>query len=453
MDQREIDITLNRIRSALEKQRLEDGVQILMELHPADQAEVFNAMESDEREGLIPYLDVPATAALFEELEDQDVLDVVGGMQPDRLADVLDEMDPDEAADLLGDLPPEQASQALSQMEDASEVLPLLGYPDETAGGLMTTAYVALRRQTTAAKAIDFFRAISPETEIPYDIFVVDRERHLIGVVGLRELVISSPETTVEMIMDRDVIYVTVGVDQEEVARIMMRYDLSAIPVVDGNERLVGVVTLDDIVDVIEEETTEDILHLSAVETGPVSDKSYWSQRIRDVARSRFVWLLVLFVAATFTGGIMRFYERELETVVALSFFVPLLMGTGGNSGSQTVATVIRALALREIRPRDALKVWLREAQTASILGIMLGLVAFSWGMLWGGDFYLAVTVSISVAAVVVWANSVAALVPLVASNFGIDPTMVSGPMMSTLIDGTGLVIYFSLASLIIPQL
>jgi magnesium transporter len=448
-----IEIIVERIRSALETQRIEDAVAILLELHPADLAEAFNLLSDEEQEFLLPLMDIQTTADLLEELEDEDVLDAVESLTPERLADVLDEMEPDEAADLLGDLTPEQASEALSQMEDAEEVIPLLGYPDETAGGLMTTSYIALRRHTTTEQAIQFLRQVSPETEIPYYLYVVDRNKRLIGVVGLRELVIPPPGTIMEDIMDHEVIHVMVGVDQEDVAHVMVRYDLAAVPVVDDQHRLVGIVTHDDIIDVLEDETTEDILHLGAVETGPVIDKPYWSQRIQDVVRSRFVWLLILFIAETFTGTVLRHFEGELRVVVALSFFVPLLIGTGGNAGSQTVATVIRALAVRDIRHRDLFRVLWREVRTGLLLGALLGLVAFGWALLWRVGIELAVTVGITVATICVWANTVAALVPLIASRIGIDPTNVSGPLMTTLIDGTGLIIYFTLAALILPQL
>lgn len=453
MDQNQIDITLGRVRAFIEQQRLEDGVQMLLELRPADQAEVFNQLDDGEQALLLPHLDIRSTAALFEEMEDQQVLDAAEDMDASRLADVLDQMDPDDAADLLGDLPPEQASEALAQMEEAADVLPLLGYPDETAGGLMTTSYIALRRQNTAGQAIDFLRKHSLDTDIPYYIYVIDREKHLTGVVGLRELVITSPDTLIENIMDRDVIFANVGMDQEEVARIMGKYGLAALPVVNIQQHLVGVITYDDIAEVIQEEVTEDFLHLGGIESGPVSDKPYWDQRVVDIVRSRFFWLLILFVAETFTGTVLRHYESEIETVVALSFFVPLLIGTGGNAGSQTVATVIRALALREVRPRDAIQVWFREVKTALLLGLLIGLVALGRSMLWGVDYHLAMTVGITVTTIVIWANTVASVVPLFASAVGIDPTIVSGPLMTTLIDGTGLVIYFSLAAWILPQL
>jgi magnesium transporter len=448
-----LEITIDRIHTLLESQRIQDATAILLELHPADQAEVFNSLSDQEQDLLLPLLDIPATADLLEELEDEEVLEAVEGLTTERLADVLDEMEPDEAADLLGDLPPIQASEVLAQMEDAGEVVPLLGYPDETAGGLMTTWFIALRRQTTAEQAIEFLRQVGPENKFRYYLYVVDREKRLIGVVGLRDLVVASPGTKMEAIMNPDVIHVTAATDQEEVAQVMTRYDLASLPVVDDQNRLLGVVTHDDIVDVLEDETTEDILHLGAVETGPAIARPYWDQKILHVVRSRFVWLLALFFAETFTGTVLRHFESELQTVVALSFFVPLLIGTGGNAGSQTVATIIRGMALREVRPKDVARVWWREVRTGLLLGLLIGLVAYFRALLWQVDPGLAFTVALTVASICVWANTVAALVPLAANALGIDPTIVSGPLMTTLIDGTGLIIYFSLAALILPQL
>ena len=443
---------LENIQAELAEGRLSEAIHILLQLHPVDQAEIFNLLEEEEQDRLISGLDIPTTADLLEELDDEPTLEAVEFFSTDRLADVLDEMEPDEAADLLGDLPPDQVSEVLAQMEDADEVVPLLGYPDETAGGLMTTWFIALRRHTTAGQAIDFLRTISPETDVPYYLYVVDRNKLLTGVVGLRSLVVALPDTPVEEIMDPEVISVPVGTDQEEVARIFSRYNLATLPVVDEQKRLIGVITADDIVEVMEEEATEDYLRLGAIETGPVIDKPYWTQRINDVVRSRFVWLLVLFVAETFTGTVLRHYESELQTVVALSFFIPLLIGTGGNAGSQTVATVIRALALHEVRTKDILRVWWREVRVGILLGLLIGISGYFRSLLWGVDWHMAITVGVTLAVICTWATTVASLVPILANRVRIDPTIISGPLMTTLIDGTGLIIYFSLAALILPQ-
>jgi magnesium transporter len=221
-------------------------------------------------------------------------------------------------------------------------------------------------------------------TDRRYYVYVVDRDRKLLGVVGLRELITAKPDTVAEDLMNRDVMHVTTGTDQEEVARIIARYNLAALPVVNEEGMLQGVVTHDDVLDVLQAETTEDVLHFGAIESGPISDRPYWSQKISQVVRSRFVWLLALFVAETLTGTVLRRFSGELEAVLALAFFVPLIIGTGGNAGSQTVTTVVRALALKEVARSDALRVLGRELVTAVLLGLMLGIVALFRVDLWG---------------------------------------------------------------------
>lgn len=449
----ELQIAAERIQAALSEEHFDQALEIFRALSPGDQAELFTQLEEEQQAEMIARLDVESTADLFDRLTDSETLEAAENLPIERLADILEEMQPDEAADLLGDLPPEQAAQALEEMEDLEDVLPLLGFPDETAGGRMTTEYIAMRRHTRADQAIKFLRDISPDHEVPYYIFVVDREKRLVGVLGLRELVIAPPDTIMEDIMDTEVVYVTSGTDQEEVAREMMRHDLSAIPVLDEQHHLLGVITHDDIIDVIQQEASEDILKLGGVETGAILDIPYWSQKISQVVRSRFSWLIILFVAETLTGTVLRHFEEELRTVVALSFFVPLLIGTGGNAGSQTVATIIRGMALGDVSRRDLPRVLWRELRTGFLLGLLVGVVGYGRALLWGVDWHMAVTVGITIAFICTWATSIAALVPILANRVGIDPTVVSGPLMATLIDATGLVIYFSLAALIIPGL
>jgi magnesium transporter len=449
----DLHLDLERIQELLEQEKYQEALNLFNDLAVGDQVVLFNHLNEDHQEELVRRLGAEAAAELFNRLTDAQALEAAENLPTQQLSEILDEMQPDQVADILGDLPPDQANEALQQMEDPEDVIPLLGYPDETAGGRMTTEYIAMRRHTKAGQGIEFLREVSPSHEVPYYIFVIDRERRLCGVVGMRELVVANPEKLVEDLMNPDVVYVTAGTDQEEVVKVMDNHNLSAIPVVDDNQHLLGVITHDDVIDVLKEEAGEDILQLGGVEPGPLLDVPYWSQRLSMVVRSRFTWLLTLFVAETLTGTVMRHYDQELQTVVALSFFVPLMIGTGGNAGSQTVATVIRGMALGEVKRSDIFWVWWREFRTGIALGLLLGAVGFFRALLWGVDQNLALTVSLTIAFICAWANSVAALVPLIADRLGIDPTIISGPLMSTFIDATGLVIYFSLAAAILPQL
>jgi magnesium transporter len=453
VEQVQIATTLETIRVALEAGRVEEAIVALIRLRPPDRAELFADLTDDDQATLFPRLDIPVAADLLEELESEDAADAAESLPSGHLADVLDEMDPDEAADILGDLPPERAAAALAQMEEAEDVIPLLGHPDETAGGLMTTDYIALRRHTTATQAIEFLRQTMGTTPRPYYLYVVDRNKRLLGVVGLRELVVAAPDAVAESIMSRDVVTVKAKTDQEEVARTLGRYGLTALPVIDEDGVLQGVITHDDVLDVLEQETTEDVLHLGGIESGPISDKPYWTQRIPEIVRSRFVWLLGLFAAETLTGTVLRHFHNELAAVITLSYFIPLIIGTGGNAGSQTVTTIIRALALHEVRRRDVLRVLWREVRTSLALGLLLGLVAFGRVMLWGVGTEIAIIVGVTILTVCMWANVVGSLIPIAADALGIDPTVMSAPLIATLVDATGLLIYMTVAGVILAEI
>lgn len=453
MEQETIQTLVERIQQKTDAGQLEAAIADLVELHPADRAEVFFQLNQNAQQQLMARFSVPVVAEILEELSDQEAVEASVSLSAARLADVLDEMEPDEAADLLGDLTPARAAQALSEMQEADEVIPLLSHADETAGGLMTTSFVALQRKTTAAEAIQYLRQISPETEAPYYLYVIDDKRRLTGIVGLRDLIVASPEAQVQSFMDEEVVSIPDDADQEDAARTMARYDLAALPVVDADNVLQGVITYDDVIDVFEEEATEDVLNLAGIEGSAISDRPYWSLRIPEIVRSRFVWLLVLFVAQTLTTAVLRHFQGELEAAISLSFFVPLLIGTGGNAGAQTVTTVIRAIALEEVQTRDVFRVIAREVRTGLLLGLLLAIVAYFWVLLSGLHPPLALVVSITVFAITIWANLVGAGIPIFASWVGVDPTVMSAPLISTLVDATGLLIYFSVAILVLQRL
>jgi magnesium transporter len=445
MEQQLVDQMLTLVRARLEADDLRGAIALIEALRAPDQAEVFGDLQPEQQQVLLPRLQVGDAADILEELEDEDAAELASRLEMDALAPILDEMEPDEAADLLGDLHPEQAKIALEGMTAADEVRPLLEHPDESAGGLMTPELVTLRRWMTAGEAIVHIRNLAPVSETVYYVFVIDDEGRLCGVVNLRQLIVADPTTRIEEIMDPEVIRVHVGIDQEECARLMARYDLLALPVVDNGDHLVGLITVDDLVDVLEEETTKDIQRLGGAE--PL-ERPYLSTGILTVAWKRIGWLLLLFVTETLTGTVLRHFQHELDTMVALAFFVPLLIGTGGNAGSQTTSTIIRALALREVDFRDFLKVVWHEVRAGVLLGVIMGAIAFGRALTWGTGHTMALVVSLSIFTIVVWANSVGSVLPLLAARLRIDPTVVSGPFMSTLVDATGLFIYFTVAKL-----
>ncbi len=449
MDPQNLDITIERLRAALVTNRTGDAVSVLLELHPADQAEVFNLLSDEERGYLLPVIDINATADLLEELEDEDVLEAVEALTTERLADVLDEMEPDEAADLLGDLTPEQATEVLAQMEDPSDVIPLLGYPDETAGGLMTTSYIALRRHTKVDQAILFLRQLSIDNEVPYYLYVVDKEKHLLGVVSMRELVISSSDTVMEDIMDTEVIHVNASDDQEAAARVMSRYDLAAVPVVDEQKRLVGVITHDDILDVLEAEATEDIYRLATVTDSDLEPES----PIRDHLRGRLPWMFLNMGTAMFASWVITNFEDLIAKVAMLAAFQSVIAGLGGNSGSQNVVMLVRAMALGKISASRIWDVMLRQIMIGLLQGAAIGIVAGIGVALWQRDIYLGLIIFLAMIANMVIAGIVGTLVPFLVTALGKDPALASTILVTATTDAFGFFIFLSLASLFLPMI
>jgi magnesium transporter len=391
----------------------------------------------------LPELNPADSADILEKMDDEEAAELAATLPTEAIIRIVDEMEPDEAADLLGDIPLERARAVLAGMEDPDVVRPLLLHPDDSAGGLMTSEFLALHRRMTAAEAIQAIREWKPEAETVYYLFVVDRRGRLCGVVNLRQLVAADPVTPIAEIMDLEVISVQAETDQEECARLMSRYDLLALPVVDAEGVLLGLVTIDDVVDVLEDEATEDFQRLGGAQ--PLR-RRYLGAGILTVSRKRIGWLLLLFLTETLTGSVLRYFEDELQSVVALAFFVPLLIGTGGNAGSQTISTIIRALAVGEIDLRDALRVLWHELRIGVLLGLAMAGVGYLRALTWGSTVALAQTVALAIFIIVVWANGLGSVLPLVAARLRIDPTVVSGPVMSGLVDATGLLIYFTIA-------
>jgi len=289
-------------------------------------------------------------------------------------------------------------------------------------------------------------KKVDPEVETIQSLYAVDDNGHLVGAVSLRKLFPAPPGKKISELMNRSVRSVHPDTPQEEVARLVSKYDIHSIPVVDDQNRPLGIVTVDDVIDVLIEEQTEDMLHLAGMSAEAEVSEGYFATRPWRNVRARFFWLLLLFATETLTGTVLRHFEAELAKVVALAFFIPLLIGTGGNSGSQTVTTIVRGLAVGEIRLRDFWRVLWREAGSGLTLGILLGAVGFGRALLWGSTTPLAITVGISILVICTWANAVGATIPMLATLFKIDPTIMSAPLIATLVDATGLFIYFMIA-------
>ena len=447
MEKINLDQILADLRAALERDQIDAAIHLLETLRVPDRADLFSELDEEDQALLLPSLNPASSADILEELEDEDAARLVVNLPTDTAIRIVSEMEPDEAADLLGEIQPQHAQSILAGLEDPEEVRPLLLHPEDTAGGLMTSEFLALRRRMTASEALEAIHEWKPEIETIYYLFVVDRLEKLCGVVNLRQLIVAEPFTLIMDIMDPDVISVLAGTDQEEVARIMSRYNLVALPVVNADNVLLGVITIDDVIEVIEDEATEDFQRLGGAE--PL-EQPYLDTSALVVMRKRIGWLLLLFITESLTGTVLRHFENELQAVVALSFFIPLLIGTGGNAGSQTTSTLIRALAVGDIDLGDGLRALWHELRVGLMLGLGMAVVAYGRALLWGTDTHLAMTVALAILTIVIWANCLGAVLPLLAARLKIDPTVVSGPVMSTLVDATGLFIYFTIAGVII---
>jgi magnesium transporter len=446
-----IDAALERVRAALEAGHVDEAIAALTRLHPADQAAAFSDLPPDDQEEILPRLDAETAADLLEELEDEAAASAAAHLPADALADVLDEMDPDEAADILGDLPPEQAASALAQMDAAraDEVIPLLAHPDDTAGGLMTSDFFALRRQMTAQMAIDFLRTQHPDGDTPYYLYVVDRFNKLIGIVGLRDLIVAVPGATIESIMRREVVSVPVGTDQEEVARLMSRYSLAAMPVVDAEGKLAGVINYDDIVEVIEEEATEDIYRLANVSDG---DLQVFSP-MRLSVRRRLPWLLINLGTAFLAASVISLFEATIAKLAVLAVFQSIVAGQGGNAGTQTLAMVVRGLALGEIEFKDAWRAMAREAGIGLIHGMTVGLCVAVGAWLWRGIPVLGLVIGLAMIGNMIAAGVAGTLVPLTLKAFRLDPALASAVIVTTVTDCVGFGLFLGLATLFLPYL
>jgi magnesium transporter len=437
----------------------EDGVvrEFLSEHHPAHVAEIIQDFDTEEGDKILAILPPRQRADVLGYLESERRVRIVESMDPADAAALLHMMSHDERADLVKRLDEERVDLILPHLAQAEreDIRRLASYEPGTAGAVMTTDYVTLPPHLTVREALDRLRHDAPDSETIYYNYVVDPQRKLIGFVSLKKLILARPSARVEDIMQRDVIVARVDQDQETVARQIAKYDLLAIPVVDANDMLLGIITYDDAMDIIRREQTEDILAFGGVSRDAQADEeSYWRGRIVEAVRRRVGWLMMLFVAESFTGNVLRYFHWVDFRVPDLSLFVPLLIGTGGNAGSQTVGTIIRGLALNDIRPRDALRVVFREWMTGMLLGILLGTMGFFYAWLMRGERpVFSLVIALTILGICMWANTVGALVPLLARRLGFDPAVISAPFITTLVDATGLCIFYSIAIVLLLKL
>jgi magnesium transporter len=420
----------------------------LGERSPVEVAEELTRLGRDDRAVAFRLLAKDRALTVFEALDPAVQQELLDGMREANVRQIFSEMDPDDRARLTEEMPAKVARRLLAGLPRHERRMTsiLLGYPEDSAGRLMSPEIANLRASMTAAEALDRVRRVGRTAETIYALPVTDDSRRLVGALGLRDLVLAPPDAIVGDLMDRDVYSASADADQEEVARLIRDADLLALPIVDAEGRLVGVVTVDDAMEVLEEEDTEDLARTGGSE--PL-DRPYLAASSLQLARSRVVWLLVFIAAGAITVNVLHLFEAQIEAVVALALFVPMVIGTAGSTGAQSAVTVTRAIAVGEVRLADVAAVIGREGAVGLVLGAMLGVLAFAPVALLF-DRSIATVVSITLLFACGYAALVGSVLPLVAKRVGVDPAVMSVPLITALVDAGGLLLYFVVARIVL---
>ena len=434
-----------------------DAVKLLLKpVQPVDIAEAIGNLPTNLQALAFRFLGKDEAISVYEYLDSATQQSLLRLLRSGEMREVVEEMSPDDRARLLEELPAKVVRQLLSELspEERRVTAQLLGYEAETAGRLMTTEYIALKENQTAATALEIVRRRARDTETIYSLYVTDAQRRLTGILSLRDLVTVDLNARIGDVMTGDVLSVATDTDQEKVARTIQRYDFLAVPVVDSEQRLVGIVTVDDVIDVIEQEATRDLYAAGAVQAGDEDD--YFSSNLFTVARRRVVWLSVLVLASFFTSEVIAANEAVLKQVVLLAAFIPLLGGTGGNVGAQSSTVVIRGLSTQSISALKPLQAVLREAMAGALLGVLMMILVLPFAWWRGGGALVGVSVGISLLAITTLAATAGAAFPLLFDRMGLDPALMSTPFITTCTDVAGTLIYLKTAEwllLNLPQL
>lgn len=430
---------------------------ILIELNPADIAVLLERFEPDRQALLFRLLPKEEAAETFVQFDSDTQEAIIKSFSDAELREVFDELFLDDAVDIIEEMPASVVKRILRNTDPQTRgaINALLEYPEDSAGSIMTTEFVDLKRDLTVEDAFKRIRRTGVDKETIYTCYVTDESRHLIGVTTVRELLLHDYDDAIEDFMETNIISVRTHDDQETAVNLLDKYDFLAIPVVDKEDRLVGIITVDDAIDVLQEENTEDIQKMNAILP---SEKPYLKTGVLETWRSRIPWLMLLMVSATFTGMIITAFEAKLAALIVLTSFIPMLMDTGGNSGGQASVTIIRALSLGEIQPGDVVRVMWKEVRVGLVCGVSLSAVCFLKTMLvdrlllGASDITLAVALVISLTLLVevVFAKVVGCTFPILAKKLGFDPAVMSSPFITTIVDALSLLIYFGLAAVLL---
>lgn len=437
------------ILEMLEKKQFSEIKATIKQMHPQDISSIITTLPSHFQGIVYRLLPKDVAVNVFENFEIPFQETLLNSLKSDEVIGILNEMAPDDRTRLFEELPANIVLKYLALLDESKRKIAynLLGYKEDTAGRLMTTDFLELQENFTISQAIETIRITAPKKETIYYGYVISPDRKLNGVISLKSIITSEPDDVVGELMNTSVICVQTDALQEEVASVMAHYDLVAIPVVDLEDRLVGIITHDDILDVITEEDTEDIHLMGAVTT---TDRSLLDLTIWDSIKRRLSWLILLIVLASFSTNILTMYQDVLSTVVALSFFIPLLIDTGGNAGTQSATITIRALATGELKKQHRWEIIGKEFVSGLILGLMLGVLGAFQAYFTSQILLVSITVGISICVVVTLASVTGTLLPMLAERFKLDPAVMAGPFISTIVDIVGLITYFEIAKLIL---
>jgi len=437
------------IKELLEKERYSEITAIIKELLPPDVAELFESLEHEEIIEIIKLIPREKLPEIFNYLSNENQILILQDLTTGRLKSILDEMPPDERADLFLKITPDLKKQLLSVMseEEKRDVEKLMQYRENTAGALMTTDFAKVNPRMTVEEATSILRKTALKRETIYYIYVTDENNKLLGVFSLKDLILAAGNMIIEEIMNDRFIKVNLEDDQEEVATAFKKYDLLALPVVDTHGYIHGIITVDDIVDVIEKEDTEDFQKMAAIET---IENAYLKTPFSIVAKKRIGWLLLLLITYTVSTQLLKHYSYALESVIALVFFIPMLSGSAGNAGTQSATLITRGLATGEIQFKQTLKIMRREICMGITLGIILGCLGFVRAYFMHANPLLGLTIGSALAIVITIATFIGGLLPLLLSKIGIDPAISAGPFLTTILDITSIVIYFQVARVLL---
>lgn len=444
------DLEVDVIRELLETKQYTRLRQKVAEMNTADVAAIMEEMEEEELLKIFRILPKSMAADVFSYLEVDNQQFIIVSMSDKEAANIINNLMADDATDLLEEMPANIVKKLLANAnaETRRDINHLLRYPEDSAGSIMTVEYVDLKESMTVEDAIARIRQVGVDSETINICYVLDAKRTLVGTVALRYLLISPPDAVIEDIMHENVIYINTMMDQEEVARQFQKYDFTAMPVVDNENRLVGIITVDDIVDILQEEATEDIEKMAAIVP---TDKPYMRTGVIETWKKRIPWLLLLMISATFTGRIITSFEDALSVCVILTAYIPMLMDTGGNAGGQASVTIIRGLSLDEIEFSDIFKVIWKEARVAALCGLTLAAANFIKLLVFDQlEITVALVVCLTLVAAVFIAKIVGCMLPMLARKIGFDPAVMASPFITTIVDALSLLIYFQIATSIL---